>query len=230
MPRHPIIAYCWLDVRPFVGAPILNGDLLSEAQQAGDNPFLIHDDHFQRSAVVVPDAVRWAIENRFLPLDAAAGDTGLLDTLSEGQVVVERDAPASDVVRQAVASGISVVIAVDSMRQPEGVFVPSSVQARLLETLANRSDYSIYPGIQGALARLGSRERAGDPAAPAGEELIQAIDALDEALDEFHSENLNSRNPAVGLCNDHGLRHVTALPCATHGAGLAYGVVEMIRR
>jgi hypothetical protein len=211
----PIKEFSWLrPSRAELRDPTV-ADVVRAAHERGPNPFVVYDPVRRFAAVVLPDAALEAVEQRHFSPSESAHDCGLMAILSDGQVRVDAESPAVDVVRTAIATETSVVIAVGQNEEPVGVFVPSNAAARLHETLRNNGyDPSTWfsPAWQDE-----------DPTRAPDDGLVSAIDAISRGElgryeTTFHSENLNYRSPVMGVCPDHGRSHYTYLPCPQHGS------------
>jgi hypothetical protein len=235
---QPIRAYSWWlrqRLAPIEGAPLLVGELRRWAYVDANLPLLIHDRAWRRSALAAPRAIIAAADRLDLPDDAPVATSGLLELISAGQVTVHEQTPARSVVRMVAARPIVLAIVVDDFGWPQGLFVPGTVNQRLRETIEDRQQYlPPYPPEPGpraareaeraALMHLMSNPAAFQQDVPPGDELVQAIDALDQSPEDFHSENLNERNPELGECTDTGFSHYVPLPCAEHSGAAVLGL------
>jgi hypothetical protein len=179
-------------------------ELAELARQKQLSPFVFHDPLHRSSALVLPDAVTYAVGRLDIPYDEPAVPSGVLTLLREDQITVRRYQPASRVARLARERDAKIVVVVDEYETPVGLFVPSVVVERLpgSSMITTGSSSSLRQAVQQMVS-------AGD--------LVGAIESIEKEHTGFHSERLNLDAPDPYVCEDHGKPHIQSrCPCDVH--------------
>jgi len=200
----PIIEFSWQDFSLTQVSNVSVGQLYDMAQQYQPELFMFHDPGSRASALVVPEVVIQTVDGLGLPHEEPATEVGLLDLLRRDQITVDRDQPASLVVKMAAWQDAQVVIVVDNAAVPLGLFIPSVE----VQEFPNRgfiwSDAS--PELRQIVARLSA---VGD--------LVGVVCAIESHHSSFHSESGNAQSRSPYTCEDHGLAHKRSrCPCDLH--------------
>lgn len=227
MPNISILSFCWQAFDPRVASQFRIGELADRARQYTPYPFIIYDSYWHKSALVLPETVERVVSELQLSDSATVVGSGLFDFLRGDQIMVSAQTPARLVVRLASWRAASAVLAVDDKGFPHGLFVPESVGARLAELMQAKQGRLSGGRFTEFSSRLAKGFTTGSDALGRFSALVEAIDAIDNEMDEFHSENLNSRNPEIGVCADDGYAHLTPLPCSVHGQSNIVGALEV---
>ena len=197
-----------MDVSWHVNAPVVVaeptvGAIYELASAHGSNLFLIHDVSREWSTVVIPDLVLQFVDDAETPFADPVSATPLSEELSRGQMEVDANEPAIEVAEMCQEHGAWAVI-VKSEGRPVGLFIPSVVAQRLLDTTM------IATGPSDLRETVAANEF----------DITSSIRAIDAALTGFHSENLNYRAPDPYICEGGGQpHHAWMCPHSPHPAG-----------
>jgi hypothetical protein len=186
------------------------GKLQTLAEQHGDQPFVFYDATHRESALVIPEAVTWAVHKFELGPDEIAAGTGIFELLRRNQAVVDRDQPASRVAKLASSREAGAIVAVADKGKPVGVFLPSIVAERLPETRF------VIDKLPSALQTQVRSLRGLD-------KLSQAIEVFETGGLSFHSARVNVYGGEPYVCDgggEDGPHFRNSCPCRWHpGAG-----------
>jgi hypothetical protein len=167
-----------------------------------DRAFVLTDTTCWRSVLVAPSALRWAVEHGIVHRQDPIKESGFLDFLGCGQVVVAGDRPASAVAYLLKETTAGVALVVSPTLEAVGLFVPASIAERL----PRASMFS-----QGS-----SRTRVLVQSALGVGDLPAAIATIESDFADFHSELLNFANPEETFCQGGGGHSVAQCPCPQH--------------
>ena len=171
---------------------------LRDVTVTADQLPVVMDTSTRSSALVLTNVLDWAQSHLSLPETSSSADTGLWDIIRKNQIEVHQDQPALLVARMASETETGVVHVVNDNGIPVGVFVPHSVQERLVQSeLINKLDLHL-------------------PQTSEPDELSAIIRILDPRFDEFHDESLNHITPTVLVCHSKPAHVVKRCPCKQH--------------
>lgn len=182
-------------------------DLLEAGKQQSDL-FVLRIVPKKFLALVIPEFLKELVE----PLiqqdeaqrDATAAKIGLLDLLRQGQMVVDKSQPAHQVAELAARYEVETVIVVNDDDDPVGLFIPSVVIRRLIDSQPfNNASEELRGKLRKRVAEF---------------DLGGAIADLDGEFQRVHSESLNLNASDPYVCSSTAGRHlVRKCPCKKHG-------------
>lgn len=173
---------------------------LAQLARKGEEAFILYDQQARLPALVHPGQVLQILAESRLRENESILESGLLDLLRRGQMMVHTDQPAGRVAEMAERYGMTVVVAVGLDNHPQGLFIPSVVVERIPQGYLFQQRTS--PELRDEFMRL---SRAGRFAA--------AIDALSKEHDEYHAEPVNFNSPDPYYCQGGGGHWASSCPC-----------------
>lgn len=196
----PIHSFCWHEFHPVQISNCTVGSL-NDIVTNRNSPelFVFHDPVERNVFLVIPEVIISSVTGLHIPMQENLKFTGLLDVLRQGQMMVHKDQPASQVIQLAVHTGIHVIIAVDDFTNPVGLFFPSLAVQRLPQTGLFQSAFIQFNSLS---------------------DLPTAIMAFEASNADFHSERMNLAAPDPFVCSSGGRSHtVSSCPCNVHPKG-----------
>jgi hypothetical protein len=175
------------------------GDLVQLAHN-GEQAFVFYDRQARLPALVQPGQVFQIVDEFGLRQAESILETGLLDLLRRGQMMVHTSQPAARAAGMAERYGIPVVIAVGLDNYPQGLFVPSVVVERIPQGYLFQQQTS--PELRDEFIRLSRAGRFG-----------AAINALGKEHEEFHAEPVNIVAADPYYCQGGGGHWASSCPC-----------------
>jgi hypothetical protein len=203
----PIVDISWHEFKSEQSENPSVGDLYNLANQYSPELFIFHETSARWSAVVIPELVVKTVDDLQFDHGSPASAVGLTDLIRREQLTVNRNQPASIVAQLAWLQEISQVIVVDENLKPIGLFIPSNVFERLLDTLSGNLIDSLRTGLETNLNQ---------GLAQGG--LVNALKEIEKVKQSYHSERLNYQDPDPLVCQAKGRIHSTSFcPCQRPG-------------
>lgn len=173
---------------------------LRDVTVTADRLPVVMDTSTRSPALVLTNVLDWAQAHLSLPGTSSSTETGLWDIIRKNQIEVHQDQPASLVAQMANETDTGVVHVVNDNGTPVGLFVPHSVQERLIQNeIVGERDLHLAQ-------------------ASGSDELSAIIDILDSRFAEFRDESLNYIAPTILVCHSKPAHVVKRCPCKQHKA------------